>query len=64
MKQVVINRIMKQSESELNKQFEDFADFYGYKSVLCRPYRGQSKDKIERTVRYVRENFMIGIKYN
>lgn len=64
MKQVVVKRLMKQSESELNKQFEDFAGFYGYKPVLCRPYRGQTKGKVERTVRYVRENFMVGIKYN
>lgn len=64
MKQVVIKRMMKQSESELNKQFEDFAGFYGYKPVLCRPYRGQTKGKVERTVRYVRENFMVGIQYH
>lgn len=64
MKQVVVKRLMKQSESELNKQFEDFAGFYGYKPILCRPYRGQTKGKVERTVRYVRENFMVGIRYN
>lgn len=34
MKQVVVKRLMKQSQSELNKQFEDFAGFYGYKPVL------------------------------
>lgn len=64
MKQVVVKRMMKQSESELNKQFEDFAGFYGYKPILCRPYRGQTKGKVERTVRYVRENFMVGVKYH
>lgn len=64
MKQVVVKRLMKQSESELNKQFEYFAGFYGYKPILCRPYRGQTKGKVERTVRYVRENFMVGIRYN
>ncbi len=64
MKQVVVKRMMKQSESELNKQFEDFTGFYGYKPILCRPYRGQTKGKVERTVRYVRENFMVGVKYN
>ena len=64
MKQVVIKRLMKQEESTLNRQFEDFAGFYGFRPVLCRPYRGQTKGKIERTVRYVRENLMIGIKYN
>lgn len=63
MKQVVIKRLMKQEESALNRQFEDFAGFYGFKPVLCRPYRGQTKGKIERTVRYVRDNFMVGIRY-
>ena len=64
MKQVVIKRLMKQEESTLNRQFEDFAGFYGFRPILCRPYRGQTKGKIERTVRYVRENLMVGIKYN
>lgn len=64
MKQVVIKRLMKQEESTLNRQFEDFAGFYGFKPVLCRPYRGQTKGKIERTVRYARDNFMVGIKYS
>jgi len=64
MKQVVIKRLLKQEESTLNRQFEDFAGFYGFKPILCRPYRGQTKGKIERTVRYVRDNLMIGIKYN
>jgi transposase len=63
MKQVVIKRLMKQEESTLNRQFEDFAGFYGFKPVLCRPYRGQTKGKIERTIRYVRDNFMTGIRF-
>lgn len=63
MKQVVIKRLLKQEESTLNRQFEDFAGFYGFKPVLCRPYRGQTKGKVERTVRFVRDNFMTGIKY-
>ena len=63
MKQVVIKRLLKRSESELNKAFEDFAGFFKFKPILCRPYRGQTKGKVERTVRYVRENFMVGIKY-
>ena len=63
MKQVVVKRLLKQKDSTLNKTFEDFAGFFGFKPVLCRPYRGQTKGKIERTVRYVRENFMVGIKY-
>jgi transposase len=64
MKQVVIKRLLKQEDSTLNRQFEDFAGFYGFKPVLCRPYRGQTKGKVERTVQYVRDNFMVGIKYD
>jgi transposase len=63
MKQVVIKRLLKQEDSTLNSQFEDFAGFYGFKPILCRPYRGQTKGKVERTVSYVRNNFMVGIKY-
>lgn len=63
MKQVVIKRLLKQEDSELNRQFEDFAGFYGFKPILCRPYRGQTKGKVERTVQFVRDNFMIGIRY-
>ena len=64
MKQVVIKRLLKQEDSTLNRQFEDFAGFYGFKPVLCRPYRGQTKGKVERTVEFVRDNFMVGIKYS
>jgi len=63
MKQVVIKRLLKQEDSTLNRQFEDFAGFYGFKPVLCRPYRGQTKGKVERTVQFVRDNFMVGIRY-
>ena len=55
---------MKQEDSTLNRQFEDFAGFYGFKPILCRPYRGQTKGKVERTVQFVRDNFMVGIQYN
>ena len=64
MKQVVIKRLLKQEDSTLNRQFEDFAGFYGFKPILCRPYRGQTKGKVERTVAFVRDNFMVGVKYN
>ena len=64
MKQVVIKRLLKQDESELNKQFADFAGFYGFKPILCRPYRGQTKGKVERTVSFVRDNFMTGIRFS
>lgn len=64
MRQVVQKRLLKQKDSTLNSVFEDFAGFYGFKPVLCRPYRGQTKGKVERTVSFVRDNFMTGIKYS
>ncbi len=63
MKQVVIKRLLEQEDSTLNRQFEGFAGFYGFKPILCRPYRGQTKGKVERTVQFVRDNFMAGIRY-
>ena len=58
MKQVVIKRLLKQEDSMLNRQFEDFAGFYGFKPILCRPYRGQTKGKVERTVQFVRQTVL------
>jgi len=64
MKQVVVKRLLRQKDSTMNSQFEDFAGFYGFKPILCRPYRGQTKGKVERTVSYVRDNFMVGVRYD
>jgi transposase len=64
MKQVVVKRLLKQKDSTMNSQFEDFAGFYGIKPILCRPYRGQTKGKVERTISFVRDNLMTGIKYD
>jgi transposase len=55
---------VEKEDSTLNRQFEDFAGFYGFKPILCRPYCGQTKGKVERTVQFVRDNFMVGIKYD
>lgn len=43
MKQVVIKRLLRQKDIEMNKEFEDFAGFLKFKPILCRPYRGQTK---------------------
>ena len=63
MKQVVVKRMLRAKDSELNRTFEDFAGFFKFKVILARPYRGQTKGKVERTVRFVRENFMVGIRF-
>jgi len=44
-----------------NPVFLDFAGYWGFKPRLCRPYRAQTKGKIESGVKYVRRNFLCGL---
>jgi len=60
MKQVVIARALKSTDSEWNTKFEDFFKHYGFIPRLCRPYRPQTKGKIENTVGYVKRDFFLG----
>ncbi len=60
MKQIVINRALKSSDSEWNTKYEDFFRHYGFAPRLCRPYRAQTKGKIENNVGYVRRDFFLG----
>ncbi len=57
MKQVVLDRKVKASESTFNPLFMDFLEFHGIWPRLCHPYRPQTKGKIENTVKFVRGNF-------
>lgn len=43
--------------------FQDFAQHHGFVTRLCQPYRAQTKGKVERSIRYVRENFWNGRKF-
>ncbi len=40
-----------------NRRFEDFAWTVGFRPRVCRPYRAQTKGRVERAIRYLRENF-------
>lgn len=60
MKQVVIKRAMKSSDSQWNPKFEDFFKHYGFVPRLCRPYRPQTKGKVESTIGFVRRDFFLG----
>jgi hypothetical protein len=42
--------------------FLDFARYWGFTPRLCRPYRAQTKGKIESGVKYVRRNFLCGLQ--
>jgi transposase len=42
--------------------FLDFAKYWGFTPRLCRPYRAQTKGKVESGVKYVRRNFLCGLQ--
>ncbi len=44
-------------------RFLDFADVVGFSPQLCRPYRPQTKGKVESGVKYVRNNFWAGLHF-
>lgn len=41
-----------------NKKFEDFLSYYGTVPKACKPYRAQTKGKVERAVAYLKTNFL------
>ncbi|MCY3590459.1 MAG: IS21 family transposase [Acidobacteria bacterium] len=47
-------------ELALNAEFLRFAAHWGFVPRSCRPYRAQTKGKVERPIRYVRESFFYG----
>lgn len=59
MKTVVLGNDSR-GETIWNPAFEDFADYWGFEPRLCRPYRPQTKGKVESGIGYVRKNFLCG----
>lgn len=45
-----------------NSVFWDFARYWGFRPRLCRPYRAQTKGKVESGVKYIRRNFLCGLQ--
>ena len=43
-----------------NLEFLRFAHHWSFTARACRPYRAQTKGKVERPVRYLRDNFVYG----
>ena len=60
MTQVVFERALLSENHQWNRQFHEFATYYGVRPRLCWPYRAQTKGKVERTIRFVRGNFFLG----
>lgn len=60
MKTVVIQRhAYGTGQHRLHPLFNDFAKYYGFLPYLCQPYRAQTKGKVERFIRYLRESFLV-----
>jgi len=47
-------------EVKLHPTFQDFARYWGFTPRLCRPYRPQTKGKVENGIGYLRKNFLCG----
>jgi len=43
-----------------NAEFLRFSAHWGFRPRACRPYRARTKGKVERPIRYVREDFFYG----
>lgn len=46
-----------------NSTFAAFAQYWGFEARLCRPYRAQTKGKVESGVKYVKRNFLPGREF-
>jgi hypothetical protein len=59
-KTVVLQRDREGRVIAWNPQFWDFARDYGFTPRLGRPYRAQTKGKVESGVKYVKRSFVLG----
>ena len=46
-----------------NREFLRFSRHWSFRIRACRPYRAQTKGKVERPVRYIRDNFFYGREF-
>lgn len=49
--------------AKLNATFQAFAGHWGFVIRLCRPYRAQTKGKVESGVKYIKRNFVPGRQF-
>lgn len=50
-------------QAKWNPTFESFFKHWGFEPRLCRPYRAQTKGKVESGVKYVKRNFLPGREF-
>jgi transposase len=62
MKTVVLERV--DGQPRFHAKMLDFASYYGFVPRVCRPYRPETKGKIESTIRYIKSSFWPGIAFD
>jgi transposase len=62
LKSAVISRD-RQGRIVWNERYLDFATYSGFAPHACKPYRAQTKGKVERGIGYVRQNFWCGLHF-
>lgn len=62
MKQVVLTRD-EYGQPEWHPRFADFAALVGFRPKACRPRRAQTKGRVERCIRFIRQNFWPGRRF-
>jgi hypothetical protein len=55
-----VGQVYTQVAQKLSSTFKAFADYWGFEPRVCRPYRAQTKGKVESGVKYVKRNFLPG----
>lgn len=50
----------REGRARFNPRFRELGKHYGFTPKACRPRRAQTKGKVERMVRYVKENALVG----
>jgi len=63
-KNVVLRRAILSTDSTWNPLFEDFFQHFGFIPRLCKPYRAQTKGKVEAVVKFVKFNFLNGRQFS
>jgi transposase len=53
----------REGKKRWNPTFAAFARHWGYEPRVCRPYRAQTKGKVESGVKYVKRNFLPGREF-
>jgi transposase len=60
---VVIQRVFSTGKSKFNQRFLDFAGYYSFTPILCKPGKARTKGKVESTIKFIEYNFLMGLKF-